>query len=220
VAVLITLIYSFPFARQVSANNKYFDKWFGERFSPKNYCQNNSSNQGPKGEKGDTGLQGPAGPFGPQGIQGIPGLPGEIGLTGPQGQPGIQGIQGIDGKNGQDGAQGPVGPIGPKGDKGDKGEKGDVGEPSMTPITGYEIVLSAITPDDNLAKDITATCTSGKKVIGGGFNSLNVSDANEVVIKSSYPNTESSWRVMGNIDASGTSTTFSLQAYAICINAD
>lgn len=144
---------------------------------------------GPTSPASSSGSVGPQGPVGPQGLQGEPG---------PKGDQGIQGMQGV------------------AGEKGDKGDKGDPGTSGGSLNLGYEIKLSEVSLDDNLAKDVTATCSAGKKVIGGGFNTLNVSDSGEVVIKSSFPNTESSWRVQGSVDASTASTTYSLQAYAIC----
>lgn len=131
---------------------------------------------------------------------------GSVGIQGPQGEAGPKGDRGEPGPQGEPGIQGE---IGPKGDKGDSGASG-------TGLLGYEIVTSEVSLDDNLAKDLIATCPSGKKVISGGFNTLNVSDSGEVSIKASYPNSESSWRVQGSVDASSTSTTYSLQAYAIC----
>lgn len=124
---------------------------------------------------------------------------------------------------GEVGPEGPIGPQGIQGIQGEKGDKGDVGDKGVpgTPgagITGYEIVFSEVSPDDNLAKDVTASCPEDKKVISGGFNTLNVSDSGEIAIKASYPSSENSWRVMGSVDASNTSTTYSLQVYAICVN--
>ncbi len=127
----------------------------------------------------------------------------EFNLSVGSGTPGSQGPQGIQGLAGIDGLPGA------KGDKGDTGASG-------ASLSGYEIVTSEISLDDNLAKDITATCSAGKKVISGGFNSLNVSDSGEVAIKASFPNTDASWRVMGSVDAGTATTTYSLQAYAIC----
>ena len=216
VALLSLLIYSFYSVPVVKAENR-FNFWptnksnqFPQLIS---LCFKNCGVQdsvgsvcpiGPKGDKGDPGIDGKDGAVGLAGIQG---------LTGPIGPAGRNGIDGKDGTNGKDGTPGI---------KGDKGEKGDPGSPgSTTGISGYEIVLSEITPDDDGAKDVTATCSSGKKVISGGYNTTNVSKSGEVVIKANYPNTESGWRVMGNVDSSSTASTdtsFSLQAYAICVS--
>ena len=62
-------------------------------------------------------------------------------------------------------------------------------------MSGYEIVFSEVTPDDELQKTIAATCPMGKVVIGGGFLTLNVSNSNEVVITRNYPSSPSSWEV-------------------------
>ena len=70
------------------------------------------------------------------------GDPGPIGLKGPQGDPGPQGPAGADGP------QGVPGPQGPAGDDG---------------VSGWQIVLG---PSGATS---SATCPSGKVVVGGGY---------------------------------------------------
>ena len=66
---------------------------------------------------------------------------------------------------------------------------------------------------------MTATCTGGKKVVGGGYNTLNTSDSRTIVITASYPSSATVWTVRGTTEQSGASRSSSLQAYAICATA-
>jgi hypothetical protein len=100
-----------------------------------------SSNCGVDAPTGTVGPIGPAGPEGPAGLAGLPGTPGAPGATGTTG------------------ATGPVGPSGLNGVQGIPG------------VSARERITSAPTTV-TLAKaarlSVTATCTAGKSVLGGG----------------------------------------------------
>jgi hypothetical protein len=79
--------------------------------------------------------------------------------------------------SGPPGPKGDAGPSGAKGDQGDpgaggpKGDKGDPGDPGTPGVSGYSSVVGAGT---NLGAGAfggaVASCPTGKKALGGGFN--------------------------------------------------
>jgi hypothetical protein len=109
--------------------------------------------------------------------------------------------------------KGPAGPAGPKGDtgapgeKGDKGDKGDTGATGAAGpagangVSGYQLVSSAITtlPGGGSTSFGSAVCPTGKKVVGGGWDT----DAStDVFVVSSTPNASgSAW--LGTIQNNG-----------------
>jgi hypothetical protein len=140
--------------------------------------------QGPQGLKGDTGaqgLQGDTGAVGPQGTQGLKGdtgaqgLQGDPGPTGPQGPQGLKGDTGTQGPKGDTGATGPQGPQGLKGDTGAQGPKGDTGATGAQGPAGFAGWFATVSPTTTLPKDATTTvtvwCSTGYKVLGGGYYS-------------------------------------------------
>jgi hypothetical protein len=182
---------------------------------------------GPQGPAGADGAQGPAGadgtpggPPGPAGADGAPGPQGPAGADGATGPQGPAGPQGPTGATGATGAQGPKGDTGATGAQGPKGDTGATGATGASgPIAGLTIVLGAVGADTFGNRTATATCTGGKKVVGGGFNTLNVSDSRTIAITGSYPSSATVWTVKGTTEQSGASRSYSLQAYAICATA-
>jgi hypothetical protein len=103
---------------------------------------------------------------------------------------------------------GPQGPAGAPGPQGVPGPQGQPGSPSPVGVAGYEIISTHETLPLNGSIEVTATCPTGKRVIGGGYVAPSVLDA----ASSSRPEGDNGWRVEfksngGNGDAS---------AYAIC----
>jgi hypothetical protein len=116
--------------------------------------------------------------------------------TGPQGPAGAPGPPGTPGPAGTPGPQGPPGP------------QGQPGTPGPAGVAGYEIISTHETLPLNGSIEVTATCPTGKRVIGGGYVAPTVLDA----ASSSRPEGDEGWRVEfksngGNGDAS---------VYAIC----
>ncbi len=141
------------------------------------------------------GGQGQVGPQGPQGPKGDKGDKGDAGAHGEQGIQGLQGLPGI---------------------QGEKGEKGDPGTSEASPIggfTGWEKVLNA-TSSASTDQTITASCSSGKKVIGGGYQV--VSSTLLYYPLSSYPSADNAWTA--TIHRSSGATDWTLNVYAICAN--
>jgi hypothetical protein len=138
----------------------------------------------------------PAGPQGPKGDSGAAGPKGDPGAPGPKGDPGAAG------------AKGDPGATGPKGDPGTPGAAGTPG------ISGWEKVLkipTTILP--GLINGSTAQCSTGKKVLGGGY----YASGGLVDITFSGPSglTDTNWHVEGkNVD----NQSVDLQAFVICAN--
>ena len=74
-----------------------------------------------------------------------------------------------------------------------------------------------VSADTELAKTVTATCTGGRKVIGGGFEFSNVSD-DHVSVVASFPSSATVWTVSTGDMTSGGDHSYSVRAYAICAN--
>jgi Collagen triple helix repeat (20 copies) len=128
-------------------------------------------------------------------------LPASLGAVGPQGPKGDKGDKGDKG---------------PKGDKGSKGDKGDKGDPGPASIPGYEVVQG---PTTSLAANslaiATATCPSGKKVIGGGGHHASAAGF-VAAIASSIPVPNSGNTQWQAAFKNLTSTPASIWAYAVC----
>jgi Collagen triple helix repeat (20 copies) len=123
----------------------------------------------------------------------------QTGPQGPGGGPGPAGAQGPQGAPGPAGTPGPQGAPGPQGQPGTSGSAG---------VAGYEIISTHQTLPLNGSIEVTATCPTGKRVIGGGYVAPSVLDT----ASSSRPDGDKGWHVEfksngGNGDAS---------AYAIC----
>jgi hypothetical protein len=79
----------------------------------------------------------------------------------------------------------------------------DPGTPASAGVAGYEIISTHETLPLNGSIEVTATCPTGKRVIGGGYVAPTVLDA----ASSSRPEGDKAWRVEfksngGNGDAS------------------
>ena len=97
---------------------------------------------------------------------------------------------------------------GPQGPAGTPGPQGQPGTPGPAGVAGYEIISTHETLPLNGSIEVTATCPTGKRVIGGGYVAPSVLDS----ASSSRPEGDNGWRVEfksngGSGDAS---------AYAIC----
>lgn len=139
------------------------------------------------------------GPAGPQGEAGPQGAPGPLGTPGPQGPPGPQGVAG------PQGAQGPEGSPGPQGPPGSPGPSGPAG------VSGYEIINTHGNLPVNGTTSVVASCSSGKRVLGGGY--VVPSEADTAPL--SRPEADNAWRV--DFKSNGGSGTASV--YAICATA-
>ncbi len=104
-------------------------------------------------------------------------------------------------------------PQGPKGDKGEKGDKGDKGTPGLT---GVETVVTQGPSQSAVFTVVSASCPTGKRIIGGGAN-MSIAGAfyDDVAIVSSYPLTATRWQAVAS-EVNPTTGNWRLTAYAIC----
>jgi hypothetical protein len=113
--------------------------------------------------------------------------------AGPQGLPGVPGLPGI---------QGPPGEPGPTGAPG---------------VSGYEVVQGpTYESDPGHTLFVHAFCPAGKKVVGGGHETLDGSSEHQWEVKSSVPVDQNRWTVQLITTDPGSHRG---RAYAICITA-
>ncbi len=139
-----------------------------------------SCNKGPEGATGpmgDMGTPGSNGPAGPAGAAGPTGAPGPTGPAGPAGPAGA------------------VGPAGPKGTTGAAGPTGPQGPPGTGVVSAWEIVTVtrsfALNSGGIAPVKVTASCSSTKHVLGGGF-SFSSGDGTSVT-NQSFPSSSNTW---------------------------
>lgn len=136
------------------------------------------------GKRGPVGPQGPPGPSGPPGLRGAPGAAGPAGPAGPQGAQGPKGANGNQGPRGVTGTQGSQGPAGVSGWE----------SPSQTQTY---ILPPKEYPDT--AGHYTASCSSGKHLLSGGFTY----SSPQVIVEASYPSADDTWTVIAYNSSSG-----------------
>jgi hypothetical protein len=156
---------------------------------------------------GDADIRGPRGPTGATGDSGATGATGDSGATGAVGATGPTGSAGATGATGATGTTGAIGPTGPTGMTGTTGATGATGATGTTGATGVNTFhkISVLDSVDATAT-ITATCTNGEVVSGGGFESPNAT------IQSSEPTSfGTGWSI------SFTGNTGTVKVIAICV---
>jgi hypothetical protein len=159
---------------------------------------------GPAGAVGPQGAMGPVGPAGSIGPQGNAGPTGATGAVGAKGDTGATGSKGDTGATGATGATGPLGLLGPLGPQGLPG------------VSGYQIVSTApmiVSLNGNSTTTLSATCPSGKNVIGGGYESSTGAFVLHPVAM--FPLAPDTWRVTLRLSQT-TAQTFTFRVYAIC----
>jgi len=197
---------------------------------------------GEKGDTGEAGPAGPVGPAGPIGPPGTNGANGSDGATGPRGATGETGATGSPGASGSAGASGAAGKTVLSGTSTPTGGTvGDfyIRDPGTAPIfygprgattwpttgvalqgvagtAGYERIID---PTPNAAVGTatlpasTATCSSGKVAVGGGYTTDNLASGD--LVTGSYPmDSPQAWVAV----ADGAAAT--IQAYVICMTAE
>ena len=174
---------------------------------------------GPKGDSGAAGPQGDAGAAGPKGDTGATGPAGpagQVGAPGAKGDTGAAGLQGVQGPTGLQGVQGPTGPQGVPGPAGLPGPQGPVGPQGPAGIiTGHQIVSTGMmttTVAGNGTATLSATCPTGKRVLGGGYDTTL---GTWVVHPVSMIPTVTVWSVTLRL-AQDTGATFGFRVYAVC----
>ena len=157
-------------------------------------------------KQGPQGPQGAQGPQGPQGSQGDTGSTGATGPTGPQGPQGVKGDPGVPGATGATGATGAA---------------GAAGAPGSAGVSGFQIVQASVDVGLLSSNNVTATCPSGKVVIGGGAMSgpsgLHDTGSRDMNILDLFPLGNDAW--FARAFYGGPFTDEPLTAFAICANA-
>jgi hypothetical protein len=93
----------------------------------------------------------------------------------------------------------PPGPVGPQGAPG---------------VSGREEILAETAQNSSSPKTVTATCTAGKKVLGGGIE-VGGPGRNRVTVTESQPAGESAWEAEA-FEALATGAAWKLEVHAIC----
>ncbi|MBI4171584.1 MAG: hypothetical protein HY511_02370 [Actinobacteria bacterium] len=102
-----------------------------------------------------------------------------------------------------------VGQAGPPGAEGGTGPKGDAGPQGLPGLSGVQIVTADSVVDLSFGvKEATATCPSGKKVIGGGAESI----SSKAYSSTGFPAGDNAWKAEG----AGGGVSYGVRAYAIC----
>lgn len=111
----------------------------------------------------------------------------------------------------QQGPTGPTGPQGPQGPRGNEGPQGPAG------VSGWEIVSQefGLEPETQFI-ELSVSCPSGKKVLGGGFNSPGYTLNDHVTVPESNPRLDGSgWEVTVDNDTVAPDP-LPFHVYAIC----
>jgi hypothetical protein len=172
---------------------------------------------GPRGPVGPAGPSGGTGPTGPRGLAGDDGATGPRGATGPAGS-GATGATGAQGPAGTTGATGVTGATGPQGPAGPTGATGATGATGIAGVSGYEVVTNETDVDSTADKSVTATCSTGKQVTGGGSEVFpaQTAPADAVITQSAPDVATSSWIATANRGVGAGD--FGVRVWVFCAN--
>jgi len=136
------------------------------------------------------------------GIQGAPGTPGAAGAAGAAGQQGPAGTLTVapDSLTGTDILESSL---------------GTVPSAAKAPIEGYELVSQSDAVSSTDFRTQSASCPSGKKVIGGGAGALSLNGVN-MEIRDSHPFSDGSGWTAFAYEEPTTANTWNWQVWAVC----
>jgi hypothetical protein len=127
------------------------------------------------------------------------------GLTGPKGDTGVAG---------HDGADGATGPM---------GKTGTPGAPGLLDVSR---VSASSATDATSSKQVSATCSEGQVLLGGGYDVNGPASEHWIVsVQKSYPSSASTWhvqadalyaRIADTADCNCSDDDWSITAWAIC----
>jgi hypothetical protein len=103
------------------------------------------------------------------------------------------------------GAAGPAGPAGPAGAAGPAGPAG---------ASGLVLVSASSSVDSLDTHDVTVTCPSPKKVLGGGYSVIN--EINDVTVLVSRPAGDNNQWLVRGVEADSSSFSWGVTAFALC----
>ncbi|HVS01905.1 MAG TPA: DNRLRE domain-containing protein [Thermoanaerobaculia bacterium] len=134
----------------------------------------------------------------------------------------LEGEDGAPGQDGQDGAPGQDGEDGAPGQDGQDGAPGQDGQDGQDGVSGWERKLGdAGNFGGGKHQAGSATCSVGKKVLGGGVQVTGSNlalVAEKVHVSSSYPSADNVWSV--RLWSSDQTTGYTFQVFAICATVD
>jgi len=149
-------------------------------------------------------------------MRGVPGADGKDGKPGPAGLAGKIGPQGIPGPQGPQGLTGPAGlqgPPGPPGPPGSTGEPVAGSKPlAINGVAGWEMLESRsfkVLPGQR--KTVMMSCSSGKILLGGGYNA---SGCGGCTAETNYPSSTNSWET--TLTNPENSKAIDLKVYVTC----
>jgi len=159
------------------------------------------------------GLPGADGKDGKPGSVGLRGKPGSQGIPGPQGPQGLTGLPGAQGLQGLTGSAGLQGPPGPPGPSGSTGEPVAGSKPlAINGVAGWEMLESRsfkVLPGQR--KTVMMSCSSGKILLGGGYNA---SGCGGCTAETNYPSSTNSWET--TLTNPENSKAIDLKVYVTC----
>jgi hypothetical protein len=115
-------------------------------------------------------------------------------------------LSGFDGKDGLPGEKGEPGPPGPP------GPMGGVNQGAFNGVSGWELRESErfmIEPGNR--KTVSMSCSTGKILLGGGYNAEECADCSGIT---SYPSSKATWET--TLDNKTSDQPVNLKVYAIC----
>jgi hypothetical protein len=83
-------------------------------------------------------------------------------------------------------------------------------------VTGWE-TITVVSANSTSSKTTTATCSSGKKVFGGGYVIAASGNETQVTVTGAYPSANNAWTVT-TVKNQG-SPGWTVSVYALCANA-
>ena len=106
-----------------------------------------------------------------------------------------------------------TGPLGPTGPQGVAGPAGPTGPQGSAGLSSVQVVNQTSAISGSSSKTATATCPSGKVVIGGGVKINN--NESELAIQASYPSAPDAWTGVAR-EVAFELGSWSITTYAIC----
>jgi hypothetical protein len=106
-------------------------------------------------------------------------------------------------------AVGAVGPAGPAGPQGPAGQAGPAG------VVGLQVVSGTTPTDSSTEKNVTTTCPTGKKALGGGAQLTTGSGSSPALRASAQTTNDDGWFAAAG-ETAPYSGTWSLKVFAIC----
>ncbi|MGE4085495.1 MAG: hypothetical protein AB7H93_21080 [Vicinamibacterales bacterium] len=88
-------------------------------------------------------------------------------------------------------------------------------------MSGWERIVGTTSLDDETAKTAEASCSAGRKVVGGGYvlSGRSGTALTRSLVDGSYPLDDDTWQVTTRSTAGGGDNSYAVTVYAICTTA-